>query len=183
MTTLLPMLLFTLALVFFPFPSTSSPAMEQQNFPAPPKRAGSPSKYSKPFTEFGICCLKYLLQNASQIWRFSPLSMDGWFSSLGSHSERTKPTKLLPIYFRQGNISLAVRLWDWKEAKWNTFHQQPSIKKNIKPKNVSVSNCFALYAEVCKLRLKPLRCSSAWCEVCRFRWFFCIWSMKWVKQY
>ena len=61
MTTLLPMLLFTLALVFFfPSPSTSSPAMEQQNFPAPPKRAGFPSKYSKLFTEFGICYLKYL---------------------------------------------------------------------------------------------------------------------------
>merc|ERR1712198_381297 len=41
MTTLLPMLVvFTLsALLFLPSPSTSSPAMEQ-NFPAPPKRAG-----------------------------------------------------------------------------------------------------------------------------------------------
>jgi len=48
MTTLFPMLVFTLALVFFPspsisssIPSFSSPAIEQQNFPvAPPKRAG-----------------------------------------------------------------------------------------------------------------------------------------------
>ena len=86
MTTLLPMLVFTLALVFFfPSPSTSSPAMEQQNFPAPPKRAGFPSKYSKPFTEFGICCLKYLLQNVSQILT----TFNGWmiFFSWFPHRE------------------------------------------------------------------------------------------------
>merc|ERR1712032_1150293 len=38
-TTLLPILLFTLALAFLPSPSQTSPAMEQ-NFPVPPKRAG-----------------------------------------------------------------------------------------------------------------------------------------------